>query len=174
MEFKKLKFNFVKSLDFYFFRKNCSCFCLFSNMYVNLKLFLNGFLDIKKNNFKLMFTCRFNFITFFKHFLTNYNKFFYIYFLKLKLKGLGYRVVRICHYLYRFYFINTNFYYLHLPMSVFLKIKNRRILFFSFDLQALRLVFVNLLLLNKSFIYFIRGLLFPRQIIVLKPGKKRL
>ena len=174
MYLKKFKFNLERSFNIYFFAKSHKFIYIFSNSYIMLKLFFLSFLKIDKNYFYLIFLNRSSFFSFYKHFLNIYNRFFYIYFFKLKLKGLGYRVVRICKSLYRFYFINTNFLYLHLPLSVFLKVKSRRLLFFGFDLQSLRFVFVNLLLLNKTFIYFIRGLLFPKQIIVLKPGKKRL
>src|ERR1700727_2083266 len=115
MDFKKVKLNLERSFNIYFFFKNNLFIYLFSNSYVIFKLFFINFLKIYKNSFFLIFLNRSNFFSFYKHFLNIYNKFFYIYFFKLKLKGLGYRVVRICKNLYRFYFINTNFLYLHLP-----------------------------------------------------------
>lgn len=158
----------------YFFRKSIFFFFVFPNIKLIFKLFSMSFLKGAENHLSFMFTSKSIFSGFLKNLLNSLNSLSYIFFFKLHLKGLGYRIRRISKNLYKFFFIYTNFFYLHLPSSVLLKIKRRRLVFFGFNLNVLRTVLVNLLLLNKMFVYTIRGFLFPRQIILLKPGKKRI
>jgi hypothetical protein len=165
---------FLLPLNIYFFYKSYILIFYLSNLIITFKLFLSSFFKINNLFFSFIFTKKSYFIAFLKYYFFNLNKFNNIYFFKLKLKGLGYRVFKICTNLFKFFFIRTNFFYLHLPQNINLKIKNRKLLFFGKDLHLLKIVIINILLLNKTFIYFIRGLLFPRQIIILKPGKKRL
>jgi hypothetical protein len=170
-----LNFFYNEKFLFYFFRKNFLFFFLFKYIRVVLRFFSICFLKTNERNMlSFIFTSRSIFSGFLKKLLNCFNSLSYIFFFKLRLKGLGYRVRRVAKNLYKFFFIYTNFYYLHLPLSVFLKIKRRRLIFYGFDLNILKLVLTNLLLLNKLFIYTVRGLLFPNQIILLKPGKKRI
>lgn len=131
---KTLKFDFIKSLELYFFQKNNLLVYIYLNVYVILKLFSNIYFKIDKYSFSLIFFDCSNYFAFLKNILFNYNRFFFIYFFRLNLKGLGYRVVKICKNLYKFYFIMSNYYYLHLPLSVLLKYKSRKLFFYSFDL----------------------------------------
>ena len=171
---KYSNFVFYQNFFVYLFNKKFLVFFFFPNIRLILKFFSMCFLKISMKILSFLFVTKSIFSGFLKSILCCFNKFSHIFFFKLRLKGLGYRIRRICRNLYKFFFIFTNFFYLHLPKSVNLKIKRRRLIFFGLDLNVLRLVLVDLLLLNKLFIYCIRGFVFPRQIIFLKPGKKRL
>jgi ribosomal protein L6P/L9E len=101
-----------------------------------------------------------------------YDQLSTFYFLKLSLKGLGYRLFKITNDLYQFYFTMTNFLYFHVPEDVIFKVKVRQILLISHNYQLVRMVMVHLLLLKRLTVYRLRGIFYPRQIITLKPGKK--
>jgi ribosomal protein L6P/L9E len=96
-----------------------------------------------------------------------------LFFFRLKLHGLGYRIKRLANNLFRFFIGTTNFLFFHVPVNVLVKARRRRILFLSPDFFVLRSVFTSLLLLKKLIPYQLRGIFFPKQIILMKPGKKR-
>lgn len=97
-----------------------------------------------------------------------------IFFLRLKVRGLGYRFKKLATDLYRFYFTRTNYIYFHKPADIIIKSRKRRIILLSYNIQRLNLVFNQLLLLHKVGPYNRRGFTYPRRIIQLKPGKKLL
>jgi hypothetical protein len=171
------------------FAKNCFFLDKTFDIYFSLNLSVlfiktfRGFSVVKLPPFYLFknFHCNYAFMLlsfyFFKslksHFIVFYSKLICLYYSKLKLKGLGFRAVQICASLCRFYFTSTNFFYLHVPKQVIAKIKIRRLFFISTDLFVLREVIIGLLLLKKLMVYRISGLLYPKRIITMKPGKKR-
>jgi len=93
--------------------------------------------------------------------------------LRLKLKGLGYRIVHLSKFLVKIFFNRSNFFYLHIPVSILFRYKIRRLFFLGIKLTDLRLLMINLLLLRKYIVYRLSGLFYPRQIILLKPGKNK-
>jgi hypothetical protein len=102
-----------------------------------------------------------------------YNTRFTLFFYKLRLKGLGFRIHRLGGGLFRFFFNQTNYFYFSSPIHV-LTMSKKRVLFFVSDRwDMLRTMIVHLLLLKKLTMYRTRGLLYPSQIRILKPGKKR-
>lgn len=62
---------------------------------------------------------------------------------------------------------------MHLPRTILLRYKIRRLFFLSTKLVDIRNLMINLLLLKKYIIYRLSGLFYPRQIILLKPGKNK-
>ena len=114
------------------------------------------------------------FYAFFSHFVSCYKKLFFFHFVKLRIKGLGYRMREFCTKMVRFFFGSTNFFYLHVPHNVLVKIKKKVCLLVSNDLSILKSLLAQLLLLRRLNVYQIRGLIYPRQIVILKIGKKRL
>jgi len=126
-----------------------------------------------ENSFSFLFLNYHFFKNFVNSFMVLQRKMFFYYFFRFKLKGLGYRIKRISKYLYRFFFISVNYFYLHLPKTVIFKYKKRRMFLLSSDWVDLRILVVNLLLLKCVTIYRLRGFSFPKRVIMLKPGKKR-
>ena len=98
---------------------------------------------------------------------------FFFFFSKYKLKGLGYRVKHITKNLIRFFIGTTNFYYIHMPFSIFVRAKRRRLFLISYNRAELKEVFLHLGFLKKIIPYKLRGFFFPRQFVLMKPGKKR-
>lgn len=124
------------------------------------------------NYISLLFKTRYHFISVLKHivYLLRYiNKIFIV---KLKLKGLGYRIKKYCTHLYRFYFTKTNYIYLHVPQYVIIKSRKRRMIIISNHYNILRTLFVHILLLKIAGPYNRRGFVYPRVIMFLKQGKK--
>lgn len=111
----------------------------------------------------------------FKRFISglfnNFKVFFYYF--KLKVRGLGYRIKRITQRLFRFFMGTTNFFFFHVPKDILVRARRRRMLLISYNKASLNLVFSHLLLLKRLVPYQLRGVFFPKQVILLKPGKKR-
>ena len=145
---KKSRFFFIKLTYIYFYKKN---------IYI-ISFFFFKFL---------------HYMSFFRHILHFYNKLCSFYYLRLKLKGLGYRIIHISTFLIKIFFNRSNFFYVHLPKTILFKYKIRRLFFLSTKLTDLRNLLINLLLLKKYIIYRLSGLFYPRQIILLKPGKNK-
>lgn len=165
----------IKDLDFFFFEK-FNKFAFFSRPLGKLAfIFLPKFFffkNILKKKLKFYFMNNFNYLSFFSHLVVKLNSLKVIYFLKLRLRGLGYRFRRYTPYFFRFYFTRTNFIYFHVPFNLIVKKKKKRILLISMNYHLLRLVFVNLMYLYKIGPYIRKGLVYPRQIFFLKPIKK--
>lgn len=121
---------------------------------------------------KFIFISKSAYLAFLSHFTNLINKVSLIFFLKLRLRGLGYRIRRYTSFFYRFYFTRTNYIYFHVPAALVVKKRKKRILLLSTNYHLVRLVFANLMLLHKVGPYNRRGFAYPRQIIFLKPVKK--
>jgi len=120
----------------------------------------------------MIFKTKYHFISVIKHiaYMLRYvNKIFIV---KLKLRGLGYRIKRYCRHLYRFYFTKTNYIYWHVPQYMIVKSRKRRMIIISNHYNLLRTVFVHILLLKIAGPYNKRGFVYPRAILFLKQGKK--
>jgi hypothetical protein len=126
---------------------------------------------LKKLSF--IFLNYFYFIAFLKHILNFDARLSLFYFFRVKLKGLGYRVTHLSKSIVRLFFNRSNFFYMHIPPSVLLKYKNRRLFFISTQLEVLKLSMLYLLMLKKQSVYRLKGLFFPKQIMLLKPGKNK-
>jgi hypothetical protein len=96
-----------------------------------------------------------------------------IYFYKLRLKGLGFRIIKQATGLYRFFFNRINYIYFYVPKNIIMFYKQRVLLFLSIHWDILRMVIVHVLALKKLSIYNMRGLWYPYQLRIKKPGKKR-
>jgi len=124
-------------------------------------------LDILYNN-KLIFT---NLI---KNINVFYNKIMYIYSIRLKLRGLGFKIRRVSKNLYYFFFNYINMFYFYIPENILIKWYKKRLLLLSNDFMLLKLIFSQILLLKKIGVYKLIGIRFPRQIILIKKGGKKI
>jgi hypothetical protein len=88
------------------------------------------------------------------------------------MRGLGYRIRRLAPLLYRFYFTRTNYIHLHLPMSVFLYLRKRRLFLISRRRDLLHQLVKQILNLHPPLPYNKRGFSYPRYLRRRKPGKK--
>jgi len=153
---------------------NESCVCLVNGKnFIIFKLPLFFFLKFYYNGFSFLFLNYFFFKKFLNNFLLLQKKIAFFFSFRLKFRGLGYRFIRISKSLYRFFFISVNYFYLHIPKTVLLKRRKKRLLFLSCSWDTFRIFIINLLLLKNFTAYRLRGITFPRRIFLLKPGKKR-
>jgi len=67
----------------------------------------------------------------------------------------------------------TNYHFLHIPYNLFVKARRRRLFLLSIDNNLVLTVFLHLITLKIKIPYKLRGFFFPRQLILMKPGKKR-
>jgi hypothetical protein len=130
---------------------------------------------IKNNNkiLNLLFINYFYFLTFIKFIFKFYNKYFIYYFFNLKLKGLGYRIKKLSKKLVRVYFNRSNYYYIHIPHTILFKYRTRKLFFISINNESLKLLIYNILILKDYIIYRFNGLVYSRQIFLMKPGKNK-
>jgi hypothetical protein len=165
------KFN---GLFNYFLDEKNNCIIInFKYRYFIIKLPSIFFFKKEYNNKYFIFLKRFYYITFLKHLFNFYNIFFSLYFFNLKLKGLGFRVFIITKNLIKIFLNRSNYYYLHIPISIILKYKTRRFFFLSINYNDLKIMILNLLFLKEFIIYRITGIYYLRQIILVKPGKNK-
>lgn len=166
-------FNFSKNFKYYIDIYNNFIFLIFNKKNYILKIPAIFFIKNQKNNFNFLFLNKFYYISFIKHLFNYYNKFFSLYHFRLKLKGLGYRIFQLSKFLLKIFYNRSNFFYIHIPSCIFSKYRTRRLCFFSINLNILKVLVTNILLLKEFVIYRLGGLFYPRQIILIKPGKNK-
>jgi len=158
-------FFFLLSKNIWFIRNKKGGF-IFNN-------FSNGYYRKAVNLLEVYFFLKYACTSFISHLISLYNRLFFIFFLKLKVRGLGYRIKRITSNLFRFFIGTTNYYYSHIPFSFYIKARRRRMIAFSNDKKLLSDIFIDIIALKKLIPYKLRGFFLPRQIVLMKPGKKR-
>lgn len=131
------------------------------------------FFKVVNNNYKFLFLSKFYYITFIKHLFSFYNRFFTFFYFRLKLKGLGYRIFNVTKNLIKIFFNRNNFFYVHVPLCILLKNRTRRLFFISTDNEVLSVFIIKILYLKEFVIYRQHGLYYPRQILLIKPGKNK-
>ena|ERR1700753_2188601 len=161
----------VQHFNFFFIAGKSLFFFKSYNFVLVFKINAFFFYDSEKKSF--IFRDKKGFVDFMTNFFLLYRKIFSIYFLKFKVRGLGYRIKFLKGGIYRFFLGTTNYIYFYMPKEVLVKSRRRRMFLISNDFLKLRTVFVNFLLLKKLIPYKLRGIFFPKQIIFLKPGKKK-
>jgi hypothetical protein len=65
-------------------------------------------------------------------------------------------------------------YYFYVPKNLLIKWYKKRLLLISNDFKLLKLIFAQILLLKKIGVYKLIGIRFPRQIILIKKGGKKI
>jgi len=128
---------------------------------------------LEGNSYKFIFLKKFFYVSFIKHLFNFYSKCFIFFYFRLKLKGLGYRVFNVTKNLIKIYLNRSNFFYIHMPLCILLKNRTRRLFFISTSKEALSIVIIGILYLKEFVIYRQQGLYYPRQILLIKPGKNK-
>jgi len=170
---KKISVYFGKHFNVYILIRSNYIILKKKSRFFFLKIPYIYFYKLKKNIVSFNFINYFNYISFLKHIIQLYNKLSSFFYLRLKLKGLGYRIIHISKNLIKIFFNRSNFFYIHLSKTILFKYKIRRLFFLSTKLIDLRNLMITFLLLKKYIIYRLSGIFYPRQIILLKPGKNK-
>lgn len=107
-------------------------------------------------------------ISIFKNFIIDF------YFIKLRIRGLGYRWRTISSNFHYIFFNYTNFYYFYNPYNIIIKIYKKRMILISYFWHSLRLIMSHILLLQKIGPYTLHGIRWAKQIIFLKKSGKKI
>ena len=131
------------------------------------------FLKKMNNGIKLIFDDYYKYNMVLRHIKLNFIDSSKVYFFKLKLRGLGYKIFSyINRKLIRFFFAYNHFYYLHVPINIFFMRLKRKFIFFSNDLALLNDLFVKILHLKKMDFYErANTFIVPKKILYIKKRK---
>jgi len=96
-----------------------------------------------------------------------------IFFFKLKLRGLGYKLYsHVRRRIVKFFFAYNHFFYLHVPKYVFFKKLKRKFIFYSDNLPILNDLFVKVTQLKKMDFYErANTFIIPKKILYIKKRK---
>lgn len=166
-------YKFIYNFNYFLNLSYSTIMVLLNTRYFVFKLPFLFFYKESNESFNFIFLSKFHFKTFIKHLFNFYDKLSSFYYFNLKLKGLGYRVFRISKSLIKIFLNRSNFFYMHISSKVLLKYRTRRFFFISTDLGTLKVLIINLLLLKEFIIYRVNGIYYPRQILLIKPGKNK-
>lgn len=112
------------------------------------------------------------FVAFLRHLSYFHQRLSKFFFVKLRLRGLGYKFKRFGPFLFRFYFTIEMFTYFHVPPTILCRSRKGHILLLSNDLARLKSVLGELLLLRQIGGYNRRGLWFAKSLILLRKRRK--
>ena len=170
MRKSKFLINFFVEVEF-FFNLNKFYLKFFDKVYI---IILPFYFFVKKidNGFSLLFDSKYLYKTFLSNILNIFFKYRIVYYFRLKLKGLGFKIRKYMKDVYRFFFGLKHFFYLYVPMGLIFKLKRRKFIVLSDDLVKLNRFFYQLLFLKKMDFYeknntFIR----PSKIMYIKKRK---
>lgn len=126
---------FDKSISFLFSKNLSSLFIKGKNGIIRIHLPSYYFYSKDKSGktLKFLFLKKFYYRSFFKHLSTYITKVSFCYFLKLRLRGLGFRIRSISKNLCFFYFNYINNFYFHVPYNIIIKPYKKRLFLFSND-----------------------------------------
>lgn len=125
-----------------------------------------------EKNISFIFLTKYLYKSFLKSVISHYNYSRWMYCIKFKMRGLGFKLIKVTDKLYYFFFNQTNMQYLHIPTDIIIRKRRKRIILLSFNFEKLKLLFSYILIFKKLGPYRLRGIRYPRQIILLKKKKK--
>lgn len=167
-------YNLKKEIDLFFSIKKSLLYIKGLYSYIIIKM-PNYYYYIKENNnMKILYNKKMLFTAIIKNIFILYDKLLFLYSVRLKLRGLGFRIRKVSKNLYYFFFNYINMYYFYVPKNLLIKWYKKRLLLISNDFKLLKLIFAQILLLKKIGVYKLIGIRFPRQIILIKKGGKKI
>jgi len=136
------------------FNKNSNIVYIFSKVSI-LKIFLPSvyFHKIVSKKLSLVYLNKFFFVSIFRHIINYCSLYTRLFFFRLRLRGLGYKLKRYASKLYRFFFAYNHYFYFHVPADIVVKNRKRTLLVFSNNKAKLNDIFSHLLLLKKLDLY---------------------
>ena len=114
-------YNLSKNFNFYIsFKKSLIFLKGFYGIFI-FKLPSYYFFKKDEKTFYFIFLSNFFFSSFLRHFFVLYNRLFNVYSVRLRVKGLGFRIRKISKNLYYFFFNYTNMFYMHIPKNILIR-----------------------------------------------------
>src|SRR5436305_1131272 len=104
----------------------------FGKMNINLNFY--GFIKLENmSKISFLFVNKVIYSSFLKYFFKMYSFILKLYFFRLRLKGLGYRMFKINKNLLKFFFAKNHYYYFNILMYSYVKIRFRNFFIISFN-----------------------------------------
>jgi len=144
---------------------------LFNNIANNLRIwnkvnaltvFLENFFFFKRvsnqhknsiDEVSFLFTSFVDYKKFTKNLFSFRQRIYKVFFFRIALRGLGYRVKRITKRFYLFFFAVKHYFYFYVPIDIFIKIRGRRLYLICFNKMKLNTIFSEFLYLKKMDFY---------------------
>jgi hypothetical protein len=124
----------------------------FGKVFINLNLY--GFIKVENMlKFSFLFINKVLYSNFLKYFFKLYSFILKLYFFRLRLKGLGYRMFKINKNLLKFFFAKNHYYYFNIPLYSYVKIRRRNFFIISHNKILLNQLFHHFMLLKKLDLY---------------------
>src|SRR5436305_6203138 len=124
----------------------------FGKMNINLNFY--GFIKLENmSKISFLFVNKVIYSSFLKYFFKMYSFILKLYFFRLRLKGLGYRMFKINKNLLKFFFAKNHYYYFNITMYSYVKIRRRNFFIISFNKMLLNQLFHNFMLLKNLDLY---------------------
>jgi hypothetical protein len=121
MQKNQMLYNVNIRLDLNLLYKKELNLLLLKEKYGIMVLYLPSFFFINEKKDKLLFNfiSKIDFIYFFKQFLFLCNYFLILFYFRIKLKGLGYRIRKVSNKIYRFFLAYNHYFYFFMPKNIF-------------------------------------------------------
>jgi len=154
-----------------FFVNNKLIFNVFGASYIVVLPFFYFFTK-KIDKVSLLFTSKYFYKSVLSYIVNVLFRVSNVFFFRLRLKGLGYKIKRYLGNFYRFFFGFKHYFYLYVPSTMLMRSKRRKFVVLSKNLCMLNNFFSQLLLLKKLD-YYERNNTFmrPLKIIYVKKFK---
>jgi hypothetical protein len=110
-----------------------SKFCIFLlhcvDLYASLICIFNYWFLLSDNTISIKFYETRFYLDFTKRLKLVYPKYLTLYFGEFGLEGLGYRISKLGDNLYQFFFTQVNFFYMHVPTNILVKMRKNALIF---------------------------------------------
>jgi len=152
-------FSYYTSLRLnFFFNKPQNIIKVWNKMNM-FNIFLGNFFFFKPISTQIQDELSFLFTNyvFYSHFIKNifsFRKIIYkMFFFRVALRGLGYKIRRITKRFYLFFFAIKHYFYFYIPIDIFIKLKGRRLYLICYNKMKLNTIFSQLLYLKRMDFY---------------------
>jgi hypothetical protein len=114
-------YKFNKLYNIIYLKKNSLLYIYGFFGILFLKLHIIYFIKKNKKNINLIFLNKIDYKNLIKYVINSYNNISKLYCVKLKIRGLGYRIRKVTNNLYYFFFNYTNMFYFNIPNNILIK-----------------------------------------------------
>jgi len=113
-------YNLKKNIKLFFSEKKSLLYIKGLYSYIVIKIPNYYFLK-NNNNLNILYKNKYLFLSFIRNINLLYNKLIFLYSVRLKLRGLGFKIRKVSKDLYYFFFNNINMYYFYIPKNLLIK-----------------------------------------------------
>jgi hypothetical protein len=114
-------YNLKKNIKLFFSNKQSLLYIKGLYSYIMIKLPNYYYYLINNNKINILYNNKNKFSLFIKNINLLYNKLIFLYSVRLRLRGLGFKIRKISKNLYYFFFNYINIYYFYIPKNLLIK-----------------------------------------------------